>query len=109
MKKALVLVAGLVASSMSFADTSTTYNDMHLYSATFATKAEAYKAGFDIKENVVSMDSSKLKNTLMTTGNNVHNVKLGSTKVAVEEFANNDNQVVYRAAVDVNYSYSYND
>ena len=109
MKKTLVLVAGLVASSMSMAGVSSTFNDMHLYSGDFATKAEAYQAGFDIKADLAAMDSHQLERKLLTSGNNVRNVEVSSATVAVEEFANADNQIVYRAAVDVDYSYNYND
>lgn len=105
MKKILVLVAGLVASSMSVADTSTIFNDMHLYSANFATKSEAYQAGFDIKAKLATMNSAQLENKLQTHGENVHHLVITDTKVEVQEFANDNNQIVYRAAVDVDYSY----
>lgn len=109
MKKASVLLAGLLASSMSMADISSADSDMHLYSATCATQEEAYKAGFDLQTNLTTMDSQHLENCLVTPGNNVHNVKVNSTKVDIEEFGSAAQEIVYRATVSVDYSYDYND
>lgn len=109
MKKILVLVAGLVASSMSMAGVSSTFNGMHLHSSDFATKAEAYQADFDIKADLAAMNSKQLENKLLTHGADIRNLEIIGTEVAVEEFANDANQIVYRAVVDVDYSYDYND
>jgi len=107
MKKTMVLVAGLIVSSMSFASVS--HGDMNLYSSNFATKAQAYQAGFDMKHDLSLMPSSKLKQKLMATDASAYKMKIDSTKVKVEEFANNDNKIVYRAAVDVDFTYHYHD
>lgn len=109
MKKVLVLLTGLVASSMSMADTSSTDSDMHLYSTDYATKAETYQAGFDLQADLVNMNSYQLENYLSISGENVHNVKVNTTKVDVQEFANAEQEIVYRASVAVDYSYDYND
>lgn len=109
MKKAIVLVAGLVASSMSVADVATLSEDMYLYSPYFETKAEAYQAGFDIQNNLASMNDRELKDNLSTQSVVVRSIKVDSTKVEVQELADASNNIMYRAVLDVDYSYDYND
>lgn len=106
MKKLIAFAAATLLTSSVIAGTHTVYDHNNLHTGSFASKSEAYEAGFDIAEQVSGMSQSQLRSKLrFTDGNLVRNIKVDNTKVTVEEFAESRGKISYRATVNVAYTY----
>ena len=106
MKKLITLAAGIMLTSSAFANTVTLNKNTSFSTETYATKAEAVNAGFDIVDNLTTLSSNELRKELNVYSNGTaRHVTLGNTKVKTQEFALNRDETQYRAIVKVNYSF----
>ncbi|MFX3895588.1 DUF3316 domain-containing protein, partial [Streptococcus suis] len=73
-------------------------------------RAEAYNAGFDLSDSVKAMDQFQLRfNLPVQSYTLVKNINVGQSEVTVEEFANSNGDIQYRAIVDVDYQFNANE
>lgn len=108
MKKIIVLASLLMSASV-FASTSTIQADRTFSTDNYATKEQAYQAGFDLVNDFKQMPQNELKYKLITGSRNViHNsLEVNDANVSVEEVGNANGQIQYHAVVDVDYQYKY--
>ncbi|WP_375749119.1 DUF3316 domain-containing protein [Vibrio sp. HN007] len=107
MKKVITFAAAALLTSSVFAGTHTAHSSTHFSTDSFASKAEAYDAGFGLVDQISDMNESQLRNKLtFVGGSGVRNIKVGDTEVTIEEFAETRGQIAYRAIVNVDYSYT---
>lgn len=107
MKKLMTVAAGLLLTTSAFASDVTLHRDAKVFSAEYQTKADALNAGFDISENVASMDQRELSNKLpLFAHNSVSDIVVDKTEVKIEEFARVRGEVKYRAVVDVDFHFN---
>ncbi|MBW3698200.1 DUF3316 domain-containing protein [Vibrio sp. T187] len=111
MKKALILTSALVLSSTAFAATQTQTTATTLKSDGYATQAEAFEAGFDMMDQLNEKSSYELSKSLpvMSQFSGVKNVTIEGMEVTVEKFAIDRDTIQYRAILDVDYEYKYNE
>ncbi len=106
MKKLITIAAGLLLTTSAFATTVTHHNDAKVFSADYATKAEALNAGYDLAEELVTMNEKQLRTALsLLVNNTVRNVAVDQTEIKTEEFAISRGEIQYRAIVDVDYHF----
>lgn len=106
MKKLITLVAGLLITGSVFANTITSYGDKKLVSADYSTKSAALNAGYDIAENLITIDQDALHKKLVLKGeSSVRNIMVDKTEVRTEEFSLSRDDIQYRAIVKVNYHF----
>lgn len=107
MKNTIILASGLLLVSSAFASTTTVSDNATFTTDTYSSKAEAYNAGFDLSDSVKAMDQSQLRfNLPVQSYTLVKNINVGQAEVTVEEIANNNGDIQYRAIVDVDYNFS---
>lgn len=105
-KVTTIAAAALLLSSTAFAGTQTVYRDSHVVTDSFATKAQALDAAFDLVDNYKQLSPFQLKMKLPTFGDNtVNGVQIDNTEVTVEEFAQSRGNIQYRAVVNLDYHY----
>lgn len=109
MKTLLVIASALVVSASVSAKSVNTYNDDKLFvTDTFSTKQEALDAGFGIYDSLKTADHSRLRYDLAVFDDNlISDVSIDSANVKIEEIATSRSETMYRAIVDVDYSYNY--
>ncbi|PNI00794.1 DUF3316 domain-containing protein [Vibrio diazotrophicus] len=107
MKNTIILASGLLLASSAFASTTTVSDNATFKTDTYSSKAEAYNAGFDLSDSVKAMDQSQLRfNLPVQSYTLVKNISVGQSEVTVEEFANSNGDIQYRAIVDVDYQFN---
>lgn len=107
--KKLILLATLIISASVFAADQTVISHTTLTTDSYATKQQAYDAGFDLMDQMKAMGSAKLKTVLPIHENNVisPSVKVKDMLVQVEEYAKAPGQLEYKAKLGVDYQYTY--
>jgi len=110
MKKLITITAGLLLTGSTFANTITLHKNANLSTASYATKAEAINAGFDIVDNLSTLTKNELRKELpaFTTGF-TRNLAVKNTEVQTKEFSVDRGNTQYRAIVKVNYSFETKD
>ncbi len=105
MKNTLIIAAGLLLTSSSFAYT---INDQATVdTGTYATESAAYAAGFDFIDSLKTMNRSELGKTLsLPADNTVRQIKVDSSRVELEAFATHPEQIQYRAIVNLDYHFN---
>ena len=108
MKKLMTItLSTLLLSTSVFASTVNVDKSTNFETQTYQTKAMAYNAGFEIVDNLAQMNAAQLREKLPTfTDQFVRNVEIDKTKVTVNEFAIDRDNVKYSAVVNVNYHYN---
>ncbi|NIY92923.1 DUF3316 domain-containing protein [Vibrio diazotrophicus] len=107
MNKLMTVAAGLLLSTSAFASNVTLHNDTTVMTSSFATKAEALDAGFNVAQNLSDMSQNELRIQLPVDAyQNVNNINIDNTEVKVEEFALVRGEVQYRAVVNVGYHFN---
>lgn len=108
MKKVIALATGLLLTTSAFASTVSYSENATLNAGTFASKAAAYDAGFDLTESLQALTSAKLAKELPNTWaySSVRDVRIDDAKVMVEPVASARGEIQYRAVVDVDYHFS---
>lgn len=107
--KKIILLASVIMSTSVFAATSTLQSDRTFSTDGYATKQQAYQAGFELMDEFKQMSQTELKNKLALGPDNVINQSLIVTdmNVAVEEFGNRQGKIEYKAILDVDYQYQH--
>jgi hypothetical protein len=108
MKKAIALATGLLMTTSAFAATVSHDENTTLNAGTFASKAAAYDAGFDLTESLQTLTPAKLARELPNTWaySSVRDVRIDDAKVIVEPVASTRGEIQYRAIVDLDYHFS---
>ena len=107
MKKIITVVAALLISSSVFAASQVVHSDKNFTTETFTDKSQAYEAGFSYLENLNSLSQAQLRQKLILISETpAHSIKIDTSKVSVEEFAQTRGQIAYRALVDVDYHFT---
>ncbi|ELV8684120.1 DUF3316 domain-containing protein [Vibrio fluvialis] len=108
MKKALVILTTMTLSAGAFASIGTTQQETTLTTDAYASKQQAYDAGFAKVSELKKMPSNELANELNVFDTKLvqNSMKVKDAEVKVEPFAKPDGQVQYRAVVDVDYQYT---
>ena len=97
----------LLLSTSVFASTQTVNEERHFQTDSFTQKSQAYTAGFDYLESINGMSQKDLRNKLVAINPSpTDDIKIDDAKVYVHEYAENRDQIAYRAVVDVNYHYT---
>jgi hypothetical protein len=110
MKKLITIAAGLLIAGSAFANTVTLHRDTKISSADYATKAEALNAGYDIAENLTSVNQNDLRKEFHLFGDSsVRNITVDQTEIQAEEFSLSRDEIQYRAVVNVNYHFEAKD
>tara|TARA_Y100001956_G_scaffold56230_2_gene55251 strand:+ start:1367 stop:1711 length:345 start_codon:yes stop_codon:yes gene_type:complete len=109
--KKIILLASLVMSTSVFAATNTVQSDRTFSTDNYATKEQAYQAGFDLMNDFKQMSQNELENKLVTGSNDAiyNSIKLNDMNVAIKEFGNANGQIEYKAVVDVDFQYKHRD
>ncbi|ASI89619.1 MULTISPECIES: DUF3316 domain-containing protein [Vibrio] len=107
MKKLAFITASLVMSTAAMATTTSLVGDADFRTEGFNTKEQAYEAGFKMVNDLKSTPSTDLVYKLRVNENNLlrNSIEVQDTQVTVEEFAENSGSIMYRAVIDVDYSY----
>ncbi|MBW3696908.1 DUF3316 domain-containing protein [Vibrio sp. T187] len=106
MKKLTILAATLLISSTAFAGNQTSYNSTSQTTGTFATKAEAYDAGFNYVDSLANATNAQLNFQLLpVSANPISKITVDNTQVTIEEFAKTRGEIAYRAVVNVDYHF----
>lgn len=107
MKNTIILASGLLLASSAFASTTTVSDNATFKTDAYSSKTEAYNAGFDLSDSVKAMDQSQLRfNLPVQSYTLVKNINVGQAEVTLEEIANNNGDIQYRAIVDVDYNFN---
>ncbi|WP_375748710.1 DUF3316 domain-containing protein [Vibrio sp. HN007] len=106
MKNLTILATALLVSTTAFAANDTFYDHRTIRTEGFSSQEQAYNSGFDMVESLNTMSDSQLRWNLSTSKTSAHNIDVDKTEVTVEEFSKNRGEVLYRAAVDVDYHYT---
>ncbi|MBY8086213.1 DUF3316 domain-containing protein [Vibrio fluvialis] len=108
MKKALVILTTMTLSAGAFASMGTTQQETTLTTDAYASKQQAYDAGFAKVNELKKMPSNELANELNVFDTKLvqNSMKVKDAEVKIEPFAKPDGQVQYRAVVDVDYQYT---
>ncbi|WP_394246845.1 DUF3316 domain-containing protein [Vibrio profundi] len=111
MKKLIILTSALVLSSTAFAATSTYSTGTQLKSDGYATQEEAFEAGYDMMDELNTKSSYELSQALPSSGATpkAQTFKIDGMEVTVEKFAVERGEIQYRAILDVDYQYKFND
>ena len=107
MKKLTTLAATLLISSSVFASSQMVHSDKKFTTDAFTNKSEAYEAGFSYLDNLNNLSDAQLRQKLILISEApAHSIKIDTSKVSVEEFAQTRGQLAYRAVVDVDYHFT---
>ena len=110
MKKLITIAAGLLLTSSAFANTITLYKNTNLSTADYATKSEALNAGYDIADDLTTINQSELRHELNIYSNSpARNITVDQTEIQTEEFARARDDIQYRAIVKVTYHFETQD
>ncbi len=106
MKKLTVLATTLLLSATAFAGSQTTYSEKNIKTDGFATKAAAYEAGFDAADALADASKSELRFKLSpSTDKSITDIQIDDTQITIEEFAQAQGEIAYRAIVNVDYHF----
>lgn len=105
MKKLTIAMLAVIMTGSAFASTETFYNETHLWTDSYTSRAQAFEAGFDLLDQLKVQPSHKLTMALPVVETSARHLTIDSGEVTVEEFADSRDTVRYRAVVDVNYHY----
>ena len=110
MKKLIAITAGLLLTGSAFANTITLHKNANLSTASYATKAEAINAGYDITDQLANKDQNELRQEFrIVAQNHVRNITVTNTEIKTQEFAVARDDIQYRAIVKVNYNFETKD
>ncbi|KHT51580.1 DUF3316 domain-containing protein [Vibrio sinaloensis] len=107
--KKIILLASLVLSTSVFAATSTVQSERTFTTDSYASKEQAYQAGFGLVEEFKQMSQNELENKLVTGPNDAiyQSIIVNDMNVAVKEFGTIDGKIEYKAVVDIDYQYKH--
>ncbi|MFM2587055.1 DUF3316 domain-containing protein [Vibrio sp. TBV020] len=107
--KKVVLLASMIMSASVFASTNTETSNTSFITDAYSTKQQAYDAAFDLMDEMKAMSNAELKTALPISENNIvyPSLKIDEMTVQVEEFANNQGDIQYKAVLDIDYQYKY--
>ncbi|MFC5076289.1 hypothetical protein VTH8203_01049 [Vibrio thalassae] len=107
MKKLAFITASLIMSSAAMAATTSMVGDTDFRTEGFNTKEQAYEAGFKMVNDLKSTPSTDLVYKLRVNENDLlrNSIEVQDAQVIIEEFADNSSNIMYRAVIDVDYSY----
>ncbi|MDG3085722.1 DUF3316 domain-containing protein [Vibrio hannami] len=107
MKTLIAIAAGLlISASVTARPIDTNHQGQTFVTDNFGTKQEALNAGFDIYESLNTASSQELRQKLSGFGNDiVLGITVDSAQVKVEEISTSRDNIMYRAVVDVDYTY----
>ncbi len=103
----MIIAAGLLLTSSAFASTMTVNQQTSVDAGTFATKSAAYQAGFNLADSIKSMDKTALRKKLsLWTVDSADKLGVDNSNVVINEFATSQNNIQYRAIVNVDYHFN---
>lgn len=107
MKTLIAITAGLLVTfSVTAKPINTTHNDKSFITESFSSKQGALDAGYDIYDSLNTASHSQLRHQLPSFSDNVvGGISIDSANVRIEEISTSRNDTMYRAIVDVDYSY----
>ena len=102
---AVALGTSLLVGTAAFASYEIETDNETLYTDNFPSETAAYQAGFAIIDQLNEASQSELRRELRAYGADIREVEVNNATVSVEEFATAPGNILYRAVVDVNYSF----
>lgn len=108
--KKLIMVASIALMSGSvFAGSD--IGNTKLETESFQSKQQAYEAGYQLVDELNEMTNGALAHQLKLNGHseNIQEIELKNTEISVQEYAEKQGVIKYRASVNVNYEYDAKD
>ncbi|WP_375748308.1 DUF3316 domain-containing protein [Vibrio sp. HN007] len=108
MKTLIAITAGMLVSfAVTAKPTSTFHQEKMFVTDNFSTKQQALDAGYSIYDSLNTASNQQLRHKLPTFGDNVRGgISVDSAQVKIEEIATSRDTTMYRAVVDIDYSYT---
>ncbi|PCD86664.1 hypothetical protein VME0621_04647 [Vibrio mediterranei] len=109
MKKLLTITSLVLVSGSVFAGSD--LGNTEIRTSAFDSKQQAYEAGYDLVKDLKAMPHGELAHELKLNGHDTefNSIELNNTEIVVQELAEKQGVIKYRAVVDVNYQYDAKD